>query len=125
MNALTKSPEYLVWSYTTILLCVAGWLTHWLMSWGKSWKRDRKGFVDFIDDNPPAFWLSIVATAALYAIGPFVLDIIGIHLASIPGASAAVIANAGAYVLGFGADWLVYGIATLVRRATGTPDDRD
>lgn len=122
MDALTKAPEYLLWSWTTVFLCTAGWLSHWLMSWAKAWKAKRLGFVDFVDDNPPAFWLSVVAAVALYIIGPYALEFVGINLATMPHASAAVIANLGAFVIGFGADWFVYGVATIFKRATGNDD---
>lgn len=124
MNALTKAPEYLVWSWTTLFLCAAGWLTHWLMSWAKSWKANRKGFRDYIDDNPPAFWISVVATVACYVIGPTALPFFGVHLEQMPGATAATIANLGAYIIGFGADWLVSSVAKLVGRATGNESDK-
>ena len=122
MNALTKAPEYFLWSWTTILLCTAGWLSHWLMSWGKAWKRARLGLIAFVADNPPAFWLSLVAAGAFYAIGPQALPFFGIQLAALPEHQAATIANLGAFCLGFGADWLVYGLATILKRATGNDD---
>ena len=123
MTVATHGVEYLVWSWTTLLLCSAGWLTHWLMSWAKSWKESRKGFGDFINDNPPAFWVSVVATIACYVIGPSALPFFGIHLEQMPGATAATIANLGAYVIGFASDWLVSSVAKLVRRATGADQD--
>ena len=120
MNALTKAPEYLLWSWTTMFLCVAGWLTHWLWQWRRKWRTEQKSLRDFIDDNPPAFWMSVVAAISFYIIGPFALTFAGIHLEQMPGATAAVIANFGAYAIGLLADLIVYHLAKLGGRP---PDD--
>ncbi len=121
MNAATKAPEYLLWSWTTIALCVSGWLTHWLWQWRKAWKEQSKSLIDFIDDNPPAFWMSVLAAASLYIIGPFALSFVGINLEAMPGATAAVVANGGAYAIGLLADFIVYRIA----KTAGTDPDAE
>lgn len=122
MNAVTRAPEYLLWSWTTIALCAAGWTSHWLMSWGKRWKKERLGFRAFLQDNPPAFWLSVVATLAFYVIGPQILPFLGVDISAIPKDTASVLANFGAFFLGLSSDWFVYGIATIARRVTGSDE---
>ncbi len=123
MNTVTKAPEYLVWSYTTLLLCAGGWLTYWLMAWRREWKLRQATFADFLDDNPPALWISIVATLAMYVIGPSILPIVGLDLATLPGSTAALIANVGSYAIGLGSNFLVYKIARMLRAGSGGDDD--
>lgn len=122
METITRAPEYILWSWTTIALCTAGWASHWLMSWGKRWKRERLRLVAFVSDNPPAFWLSVVATLAFYVIGPQILPFLGVDISSIPKDTASVLANFGAFFLGLSSDWFVYGFATMLKRVTGTED---
>lgn len=98
----------------TAVLCFLGWAAHWFASWGEMWKTQRKSLVDFIDDNPPAFWFSLTATIAVYLIGPSILPAMGVTLpAQLNGDGVRLIAAFGA---GYMADSVVYKVANLIKK---------
>jgi hypothetical protein len=106
----------LSWSYVTLFLCFAGWATHWLSSWGEQWRLNKASLKDYYYSNVPAFWFSVIATAALYVVGPGLLPLIGLNMATLPGATATAVANLGALTIGYMADSMMYKIANLVRK---------
>jgi hypothetical protein len=96
----------------TAVICLLGWLAHWLASWGEAWKTDKKGLIDFIDDNPPAFFFSLIATVAVYLMGPAVFDVFGITLPVAfddPSVKGVV-----AFFVGYTADSCVYKVANIL-----------
>ena len=103
--------------FATALLCTLGWILHWLGSWGEAWKKERKGLIDFIDDNPPAFWFSLIATVAVYLLGPTtivaVLSTFGVTLP--PAFDNQVVKLLFAFVAGYMADSIVYKISNLAQ----------
>lgn len=102
---------YFEWQ--TALMCVLGWGLHWLWSWREAWKTEHITLLDYIDDDPPAFWFSVLATLICYLIGPSGFSALGITLpAGTPETVPALIAA----VVGYSADSIVYKIANVVPR---------
>lgn len=100
--------------WATFTLLILGWSGHWFMSWGVAYKLNKKSLLDFIDDDPPTFWFSVVSTVAAYLIGPELLKILGVELPD--GIDKDGIAKVAAFVGGYTADSLVAKIAGLVKK---------
>jgi uncharacterized membrane protein len=98
----------------TAVLCFLGWAAHWFASWGEAWKNKRMTLVDFIEDNPPAFWFSLTITLAVYLIGPSGLAAIGVILP--PSLANESIGLLAAFLAGYVADSIVYKVANLARK---------
>jgi hypothetical protein len=104
----------MTYTFSTALLCFLGWASHWFASWGEAWKTEHKSLIDFLDDNPPAFWFSLSTTLAVYLLGPSALIAIGIKLPDpldTEGLKLVV-----AFAAGYMADSVVYKIANFVRK---------
>lgn len=98
----------------TAVLCFLGWAAHWFASWGEAYKAHKITLLDFIDDNPPAFWFSLTTTVAVYLIGPSIVTAVGIQLpAALSGTGAGLLI---AFLAGYVADSLVYKVANLAKR---------
>jgi len=97
----------------TAILCLLGWIAHWLANWGEAYKIKRTGLLAFIEDNPPAFWLSLICTVAIYLIGPGVLQTIGVTL---PSADQYAMKLGFAFIAGFMADYVVYKWMAMVKK---------
>lgn len=95
----------------TAVICFLGWIAHWLFSWMEAWKTKRQGLIDFVDDNPPAFFFSIVVTVAVYMIGPAIFTVLGIDLPE--GFSDPAVKGVIAFVAGYMADSFIYKVANL------------
>lgn len=99
----------------TAAICFLGWASHWFASWGEQWKTKHQSLMDFINDNPPAFWFSITTTVAVYLIGPSVLPAVGVVLpAQLDQVGVKLIT---AFAAGYMADSLVYKVANLTRKS--------
>jgi hypothetical protein len=101
----------MTFSLGTALLALLGWLSHWLASWGEAWKHKRYTLVDFIEENPPAFWLSITTTIAIYLMGATVLQALGVKLPNDPSMQYVV-----AFIACYMADSIVYKLSNLIKR---------
>ena len=97
----------------TGLLCLLGWLTHWMASWWEAWKVKKLSLLDFLNENPPAFWFSITATLAVYLIGPAALNSFGVQLPAAMDSDG--VALLIAFMLGYMADSIVYKIANVAK----------
>lgn len=96
----------------TASICFLGWVLHWLSSWGEAWKKHHQTLLDYVDDNPPAFYTSVVGTLAIYLIGPSIAPAVGLTL---PVAfDDPAVKGVIAFLAGYGADSLVYKIATFL-----------
>lgn len=102
------------YAHDTALICLLGWLAHWLASWGEAYKVRKCSLIDFIDDNPPAFWFSVIVTPAVYLIGPSILPALGVQMpAALDATGLRLIV---AFLAGYVADSVVYKIANLIRK---------
>jgi hypothetical protein len=91
--------------------CLAGWVAHWLLSWSVQFKIDKKRFFDYVDDDPPAFLFSIVATIVVYFTGPSIIALTGYTLPaafSDPGVVGVL-----AFLIGYNADSLLRKLVQL------------
>jgi hypothetical protein len=96
----------------TAILCVIGWLLHWLMSWGEEFKANKTTLRGYVESNPPAFYVSVLATIAAYLIGPDLLTTVGIDLPDTGG-----VRLLGSFALGYFADSAVYKFAKLSKKS--------
>lgn len=97
---------------TTAVLCLLGWALHWLTSWGEAFKANKTSISGYISLNPPAFYVSVLATIAAYLIGPDLLITVGIDLPQTGGVTLL-----GAFAVGYFADSAVYKFANLAKKA--------
>lgn len=96
----------------TAVLCVLGWALHWLTSWGEEFKANKLPLSGYIEKNPPAFYVSVLATIAAYLIGPELLTTVGIEIPKTGGVQLL-----GAFAVGYFADSAVYKFANLAKKA--------
>lgn len=96
----------------TAVLCLLGWALHWLTSWGEAWKADKTSLYGYIEKNPPAFYVSVLATIAAYMIGPDLLTTVGIDVPDSGGVKLL-----GAFAVGYFADSAVYKFANLAKKS--------
>jgi hypothetical protein len=95
----------------TAVLCLLGWALHWLTSWGEAFKADKTSLSGYIAANPPAFYVSVLATIAAYMIGPDLLTMIGVDLPTTGGVKLL-----GSFAVGYFADSAVYKFANLAKK---------
>lgn len=97
---------------TTAVLVLLGWALHWLTSWGEEFKASKLSLRGYIAQNPPAFYVSVLATIVAYIIGPDLLTAVGIDLPQTGGVKLL-----GAFAVGYFADSAVYKFAKLSKKA--------
>lgn len=96
----------------TAFLCLLGWALHWLTSWGEAFKANKTSLRGYIETNPPAFYVSVLATVAAYMIGPDLLTTVGIDLPTTGGVKLL-----GSFAVGYFADSAVYKFANLAKKS--------
>jgi len=101
----------MTYEFDTAVLCLLGWLLHWLGSWGEARKVTKIDLVKYVQATPATFWFSVIATLAIYLMGPGILPSIGIDLPDSPG-----IKLLGSFLVGYSADSIVYKVAALLRK---------
>jgi hypothetical protein len=61
--------DQLVWSVASAIGAFLGYLLHWLVSWGE-WRKisghEKLRLADFINSDPPGFWIGLVTTVIIY-----------------------------------------------------------
>lgn len=97
----------------TALMCIAGWVLHWLASWGVARIKEKKSLLDFLDDDPAALWYSIISTAVIFAFGPSLMPMIGIHLEDTNPDTVRTLALLSALFAGYFGDSIVRKLVTL------------
>ena len=97
----------------TAVLCVLGWVLHWLMSWREDFKVNKTPLLGYIENNPPAFYISVLATIAAYLIGPDLLSTVGIELPTTGG-----VPLLGAFAVGYLADSAIYKFSNLAKKTS-------